>query len=392
MAKSTRRPNGDAAPYWNEGRQRYELFVELPRGGDGKRRRKQVTGRTKTEARDRARAVRSELDQRGAVPDESATIAQMMAMFLDTLPGTVSDGTAEVYRRTSRLYIEPGLGRKRAAQLKPSDVERWLRDLTGENGRQLSPSTKRQARAVLRRALRWAERDDIVSRNAAALAEGVRGRPKEVQPLSIDQVRDLLAAVNGYRLEAAVVVMLTCGLRVGETLGLKWGDLDLDADPPTLTVRQQLQRRAATDTTPGRLVLTELKTAGSRRTMALPRVTVEAIRSHRRAQAEERLLLGAGKAGKNDLVFTTVTGTPVDARNFGRELKRLGTDAGIDGVHPHRLRHSAVAVLLDAGVPLEAVSETVGHSSIRTTKDVYGKLLDAGRSRVANAMDDAIGG
>jgi integrase len=387
MTERTRRANGDADPYWNEKRQRFELFVELPRGDDGKRRRKKVSGKTKTEARANARDVRRAVDETGNAPDELVTVGKVMSMFLDTLPGagTVSDGTIEVYRRTDRLYITPQLGGKKLTHLQPRDVSSWLQGLRGEQGQPLSASTRRQARAVLRRAIRWAQNEGMVTRNVAAIAEGPRGRPRDVQPLELDQVRDLLAAANGYRHEAAIVLMLTCGLRSGETFGLRWGDLDLDGDPPTLTVTYQLQRRAEG------LVLTQPKTSGSRRTVALPNIAVQALKKLRKEQGQERLALGAGKAGARDLVFSTVFGTPVDARNFGRELKRLGTDAGIDGVHPHRLRHSAVAVLLDAGVPLEAVSETVGHASIRTTKDIYGKLLGAGRARVASAMDEALG-
>lgn len=387
MTERTRRANGDADPFWNESRQRYELFVELPRAADGKRRRKKVSGRTRTEARANARAVRRAVDDTGNAPDESVTVARMMSMFLSTLPGSrVSAGTIEVYRRADRLYITPRIGKKKVNQLQPRDVSAWLQALRGEQGQQLSPATLRQARAVLRRALRWAQNEGMVTRNVAAIAEGPRGASKDVQPLELDQVRDLLAAVNGYRHEAAVILMLTCGLRSGETFGLRWGDLDLGGDPPTLTVRYQLQRREGEG-----LILTEPKTSGSRRTVALPKVALDALKELRREQAAERLQLGAGRAGDGDLVFCTVMGTPVDARNFGRELKRLGTDAGIEGLHPHRLRHSAVAVLLDAGVPLEAVSETVGHASIRTTKDIYGKLLGTGRARVASAMDDALG-
>lgn len=389
--KTTRRANGDAEPYFNKARKRYELFVELPPTGDGRRRRKKVTGHTKTEVRDEARRIRSEIDRTGTVADESITISRLMDLFLASLPGTVSEGTIEVYRRSSRLYVVPVLGSKRAARLQPRDVTVWLESMTGQDDQKLSASTRRQARAVLRRALRWAQNEGIVTRNVAAIAEGPRGRAKEVTPLSIDQVKTLLEAVEDYRLRAAVVLMLTCGLRSGETFGLSWQDLDLGSEPATLTVRRQLQRREGRPGAPSGLVLTEPKTAGSLRTIALPHMAVAALLEHRRTQTEERLKLGAGRAGADDLVFTTVTGTPVEARNFARELKRYAAGAGIEGVHPHRLRHSAVAVLLDAGVPLEAVSETVGHSSIRTTKDIYGKLLDTGRARVASAMDSALG-
>ena len=176
MAKNTRRANGNADPLWNEQRQRYELFLELPRSEDGKRRRKKVSGKTKTEARQHAREVRQSVDATGEATDDSITVAVMMRGFLDAIPGTVSEGTLQIYRRADRLCITPALGREKVAHLQPRDVTLWLNSVRGENDRRLSPATLRQARAVLRRALRWAQNEGMTTRNDRRDRTGPPGR------------------------------------------------------------------------------------------------------------------------------------------------------------------------------------------------------------------------
>jgi integrase len=97
----------------------------------------------------------------------------------------------------------------------------------------------------------------------------------------------------------------------------------------------------------------------------------------------------AGEAWDNELglVFTTAVGTPVDPRGFNRTLSKVAKAAGLGHWHPHELRHSAISLLLAAGVPLEIVSEVVGHSSIRITKDIYGHLEERQRAVAAQAME-----
>lgn len=79
-----------------------------------------------------------------------------------------------------------------------------------------------------------------------------------------------------------------------------------------------------------------------------------------------------------------------DAAHEGRESLRA--DVTVGRWSPHELRHSAGSLLLAQGVPLEVVSETLGHSSIRITKDVYGHLLDGQRAQAAHAMEAALWG
>src|SRR5579872_4138057 len=118
-----RRSNGDAGPYWDASKRRWYVQVELEPGPDGNRVRKKVSGRTKTEARDKARAVRTKLAQGLPVPDERVTTGAYLEWWqTNVLPGTVSVGTEDTYRRWLRLYVVPAVGRIPLSKLAPRDV------------------------------------------------------------------------------------------------------------------------------------------------------------------------------------------------------------------------------------------------------------------------------
>src|SRR5207247_1972194 len=101
----------------------------------------------------------------------------------------------------------------------------------------------------------------------------------EIRPLNPDQARTFLAGIQGDRMEALYSSALAVGLRLGEALGLAWDDVDLEAG--TLAVRRSLQR------IDGESCFVETKTAKSRRTVALPRFAIAALKEHRRRQLEE---------------------------------------------------------------------------------------------------------
>jgi integrase len=242
---------------------------------------------------------------------------------------------------------------------------------------------------VLRRALREAQIEGQLERNVASIARGVRIDADEGRTLTPDQARQLIDHIAGHRLEAAFTVALSLGLRLGELLGLAWPDVELD-ERPRITIRRALKR------IPRRgLVLEDTKTASSRRTVYLPSTTTAALRSHRAAQAAERLQAGPEWTSLPlgaDLVFRTPFGTAIDPNNF-RHIVYTETDAaGVSRFSPHELRHSAASLLIAQGVPLKVISEMLGHSSIRITADVYGHLLEPAREDAAEAMERALWG
>jgi integrase len=347
----------------------------------GKRQRKAVYGRSRREAADKLAPLLRAKALGLPLPDERRTTGHYLEWWLrDVLPGTVKTRTAEGYAGIVRRYLIPQLGKVRLTRLNPEHVQRMMRTLEGQG---LSPRTRQYARAVLRRALGHAERWGLVARNAAALVDSPKlPPPRTDDALDLDAAKALLAAARGDRLEALVTLALSVGLRKGEALALKWDSVDLDAG--SLTISATLDRVRGEG-----LVLSEPKTARSRRTIPLPEACADALRDHRRRQLSERLR--AGDTWQDGaFVFTTPFGAPLDPRNVTRWFHGLTQDAGLGKLRFHALRHSAATLMLAQGVPLEIISRTLGHAGYAITADVYahvgGELLRSG----ADAMDRAL--
>lgn len=415
------RGNGEGGVREDKARGRWVAHVtvgweDVPDGHGGttrRQKRKYVVGKTKREVVQRLREIQGLVDGGVPVPDQQITVGGMLDRWLtDVLPGTVAKPTEQQYQDVVRLYIKPRLGNKKLRDLTPSDVTRMLRDMerpTESRPEGYSQTARRLARSVLRRAIRWAEVEGMVSRNVAALANPVRVDRPDGRTMTPEQARIFLEYIKGDRNEALFVVALTLGLRVSELLAVGWDDVNLDPEQgqrPTLTVRRGLKRIKGEG-----LVIGDVKTKTSRRTVHLPTATADCLREHRRRQDAEALAFPGAWPERPlgvDLVFRSAVGTPLDPSNVWHYLSEATRHAGAEyedeartkirpgtGLghwHPHELRHSAGSLLLAQGVPLKLISEMLGHSSIAVTADIYAHVLAPARDEVAAAMDRAIAG
>ena len=347
---------------------------------NGKRRRKNVYGKTRKEVTTKLREVQQDLAQGLAVFTDDRRLDDFLTTWLDEVvaPST-KPRTLESYASVVRVHLIPSLGHHRLAALKPQHVQALLAEKSATN---LSPGTVKYIWRVLRRALNVAVKWGVVTHNVTNQVTPPRQPSKEVQPLSIEEVRRIIDEANGpRRYGAAIILAVTTGMRRGEILGLQWSDIDLDADGGArLVVNRSVQRIG------GRLVDDEPKSAASRRTIVLVPEAAQALRRHRAAQAEERLRAGADWRGE-DFIFTTATGGLVDGRNLLRSWKRLLKEVGIEETRLHDARHTVASLMLSAGVPIKTVQVTLGHSSIQMTADTYGHLMPDDADRAAEAID-----
>jgi integrase len=423
MARAAR-GKGEGSVY-ERGDGKWIAQVEAGRLPSGRRRYSRVTCRTKKEALAALRDLQRQADV-GVRPDRTQTVGQYLDWWAaNVLPGSVKESTVENYCTVIAAYIQPHVGAVRLAKLSPQDVATMLRELE-QTG--LSPRTRQYARAVLRRALRWAEQSGLVLRNAAALADGPKKSTTKLDDaLTAPQAEAVIEAAAGHRLAALPLVALRLGLRKGELLALRWSDVDLDAghlsvggtlkrvgwrhgcDDPAVCA-QPLHRKGCkakcdkhrrcprpcppgctrhADKCPqrqgGGLSLDTTKTDAGARTIPLVAGTMEALRDHRRRQAEERL--AAPVWLESGHVFADALGGPLDGRNTLRVWHGWTEAAGVGRRRFHASRHTAATLLLDQGVPLEVVSAILGHAGLSITADTYAKVSQDSMRRALAKLD-----
>lgn len=361
-----KRGQGEGGLYYSESRQRWVAVLDLGRGPDGVRRRTKMYGKTRAEVRHKLDEAQKASAAGLSADDQRTTVAEFCAYWLrHGIPAAAqSPNSIANIEWAVNGHIVPRIGQRRLRELTADDVDKLMRDMANAG---YSKHTMVRVHGELARILRFAERRGKVMRNVATLVDVPAGPKKQGRSLTVPEATSLLDAAAGDRLEALYVTGLLMGLRPGELLGLPWVAVDLTKG--RLRVSQSLKREH------NKLVVGEPKTLRSRRTLDMPDLVVEAVRRHRDQQAKERIDAGDDWVDSG-LVFTTLLGTPIDPSNLRRDFAKLTRKAGIGHWHPHELRHSAASLLSAAGVPIEQISDVLGHEGPRTTAAVYRHLVN----------------
>jgi integrase len=343
-------------------------------------RRRTARAKTVTEARVKLRELQRRQEQDQASYDQRITVKLFLEYWLSVTETTVRPRTYKRYAEYVRVHALPEIGHLRLAQLRPIH----LQDLYAARLKAgASPSTVQHLHAALHRALKMAERWEYVPRNVASRVSPPRVPKFKIRPLTVTEVRRLLAASSGTRFEAAVVLAVVTGMRLGEIFALRWSDIDL-GDDAVVHVRGSLQR------VDGRLQVVEPKTAGSVRDVALSELGREALRRHRKQQTKHRMQLGDSWED-NNLVFPNAWGRFMATDYFvRREFKRILDRAGLPHIRFHDLRHTFATLQLGNQQPIKIVSEMMGHSRTAITQDLYTHVSAQMQRKAADALDAAL--
>lgn len=326
---------------------------------------------TKRDAEALLTRLLAQLDTGTDLLPSKLTIEQFSREWLKAVKNRVKPRTHARYAELLRLHVLPYVGSLELKKLKPLHLERLL---TKGREKGLSERTLLHVFRVVHTALGQAVKWQLVDRNIAQAVQPPKPEKNEMDAVSPEEVARILEAARGSELEIPVAIALGTGMRLGEILGLRWGDIDFEDE--SLSVRQALQ----VDRTFG-----TPKSYRSRRIIPLPKFLVKTLKAHRKLQSELRLV--AGSAWQDlDLVSTRSDGSPMDPRRVSRLFTRLAKENGFDFTF-HGLRHAYASLMLASGVDLKVTSDLLGHSTIGITADLYTHVTERLHRDAARKLD-----
>lgn len=372
--KRSRRAHGEGGVRWVESRQRFVAEKTVGYDGRGKRIVRSGWGKSETAAL-RALAKNVREYEAGLLPDaRRVTVSQAVEDWLKYERSNVGEKTKEGNEEQYRLHIAPYLGGRRLKELRPAEVDEWLLRISSD----LSTSTLKQVRAVLRRSINRAVKHGLVERNVVELCPAPKGRPgRPSKSLSLQQASDVLDLTRSHHMHPYIVVSLLAGLRPEEVRALRWDRVHLDDSVPYIEVWRSV--RAGGDT----------KTKLSKRTLAVSGYVAAMLR-----RQHEALTVSRERAGdrwqESDLVFPSLVGTEQDSHNVRRMFRdALALVPGVVPSEwtPYELRHSFVSILSAHKMPVEDISRLMGHKGTAVTELVYRHELRPALEAGASVMD-----
>lgn len=341
---------------------KYSFVLDIgPDPETGGRRQRWFSGyKTKKEAQtDMAKKI-VEIEEGSYIEPSKMRVREFFLQYLEARKINLRETTYYNYRKHINNHIIPKLGNIPMQKLKGVDLEKFYGDLSET----MKPVTVRSIHQIVRTALSYAVRHEIVKKNVADVVSPPRGKEKTVNTWSEEHVLYFLDNAKDSRYYVAYLLAITCGMRKGEILGLQWKDIDFERR--TLSVNRSLSHITKE--------FHEPKTSSGKRLIVLPEITLLALQEHFQKISEEKERYGDGY-NNFDLVCPTYNGNPCNFRSLTQLWKKLIKKCGVPDIRFHDLRHTHATLMLKQGIHPKIVSERLGHKKVGITLDTYSHVV-----------------
>jgi integrase len=363
----------------SKGKSSWQIQIYTTPDINGKYRRffETVRGK-KSDAQKRLNELLVSLDKGIYIPPGRMTIAEHLNSWLNGYVKTnCSPRTLDGYQSIINNHLIPAFGGLQLKQLTPHVIQSYYGKACGK----LSHRTVHHQHRVLSESLKYAVRQEYLGRNPCDLVDPPTPYKKIMRTMTPGEVETLLNVAKDSYYYPIIYTAISSGLRQAELLGLRWRDLDLDM--LSISVNQVLYKRG------GKTEFKEPKTAHSRRRVAMTPKLAAFLRTFK-ANREVFALEMDKILSLDALVFTSITGEPLNPSVLTHNFHKLTGKAGLAGVRFHDLRHSFASLMLLRGAKPKVISEALGHSSVAFTMDVYSHIIEGMQDDAMALLDEVL--
>jgi integrase len=313
---------------------------------------------------------------------EGITVKQLFGKWFElVMKRKLKETTFKEYTNCAKNRIIPVIGDYKVSQLNSIILQKYINDLSDDG---LSPRYVEYISTILYGALEQARKWKVIPANPLIDVEKPRPRRTEMKTWTVDEMHRFLNYVklSNYRLYHIVNTAIKTGCRRGEVLALKWSDLD--EDKGYLRVERSLvyDREGYRFTTP--------KTNSSVRNIKVGESLIKELKEWKVHQNKLKMALRKSYQDE-DLIFTTQKGKPIYPRTMTFEFNKAIEESGVTKIRFHDLRHTHATICLEAGMSLKEVQERLGHSSIKTTGDVYAHVTENMKEKSVELFESYVG-
>lgn len=246
---------------------------------------------------------------------------------------------------------------------------------------------------MLHKALEHAVGRHLIYHKPADYVELPKVKQPEIRVLTEEEIGRFVSAMNGDPLQIALILMVFCGLRLGECCALTHDDVRCTDGIYYLNVSKSLNRVQnfnAKDREPKTILrISETKSSKSNRQVPMLPEVADKLLIHM-AWQKGQVAKSYGMYEENPYIVSNELGHFLDPGTVRKKLKAVAESIGIEDVHPHCLRHTYASQAVKAGVSLPYLSDCLGHESTAFTAKVYVSLDLEGRTKALSSMSKLI--
>ncbi len=385
---ATKKSNGEGSIY-KRADGRWCASVTVGYNPNGSIKRKYLYGKTKKEVHQKMVDLQNDINiNDGYIQDDLITLNQWGRTYLfEFLKPTLRPSSFERYESVLRNHIkESKIGDMKLKDIKSFHIQTLLNSKT-----HMSKSSIKKIYQLLSMLFDKAVLNDLIRKSPMPGVNMPKSEKpvKEIKILSRQEQKQFMLALDKEKQKALFLVTLFAGLRQGELVALKWGNVDLDEGEITVCESYKITKIFNTDGSyANELIKQAPKTESGKRAIPIPSFLVEELKKYRTKQLEYGVKKAGGNFNPTNLVFCSEVGTPLLPSNIYRIHTRLCEDAKINHIPFHALRHTFATRLIEEGEDIKTVQKLLGHSTIEIAYKIYVHVTKETKKAAAKVQDN----